>query len=139
LPIIAGFLLKKKSKLFILFTLTIVYAIILFVAGNINSALLIALLFVLFSSVDDIFLPLEDSLTNEFIKEDRAAMLSAKSMVTSLASIIGAPIAGLLLNLITYKQALLLSGLLIFVLPIIYLSVRQKIKMGQNSISAPTE
>jgi predicted MFS family arabinose efflux permease len=138
LPLIAQFLLKKKSKLFVLFMSAIGYAILLFAAGKINTALIIAVLFVFFSSIDEIFLPLEESLTNEFIEnKQRAAILSIKSVIESLASIIGAPIAGLLLGLITEKQAFLLSGFLILVLPLIYFSIRKKqispkIKLGQE-------
>lgn len=129
LPFAAEFLLKKKSKLFILFFLALGYALLLFVAGKINSALLIATLFILFSSIDEIFLPLEEALTNEFIKsENRAAILSMKSIFESLASIIGAPLAGFLLGFITAKQGFLLAGFLILALPLIYFLIRHKRK-----------
>ena len=127
LPAITQFLLKKRSKLFILFFAALGYSVLLFAAGKTNFALFIAILFVLFSSIDEIFLPLEESLTNEFIgSKHRAAVLSMKSMTESLASIIGAPVAGLLLGLITEKQAFMLSGFLILILPIIYFLVRRK-------------
>lgn len=129
LPLVAGFFLKKKSKLFILFFLALGYAILLFAAAKTNLVLFTAILFTLFSSIDEIFLPLEESLTNEFIKsENRATILSIKSMFESLASIIGAPIAGFLLGFITAKQGFLLAGFLILALPLIYFLIRHKRK-----------
>lgn len=129
LPFLAQSLLKKRSKLFILFSSAIGYSVLLFIAGKTSSALLIALLFVLFSSIDEIFLPLEEALTNEFIGSGhRAAVLSIKSMTEALASIIGAPLAGFLLGFISSSQAFMLSGFLILALPLIYLTVRRKIK-----------
>ncbi|MDD5164604.1 MAG: MFS transporter, partial [Patescibacteria group bacterium] len=128
--------LKKKSKLFILFFLALGYAILLFAAAKTSLILFTVILFTLFSSIDEIFLPLEEALTNEFVKsENRAAILSIKSMFESLASIIGAPVAGFMLGFITARQGFLLAGFLILALPLIYFSVRYKrkkleIKMG---------
>jgi len=129
LPLVAEFFLKKKSKLFILFFLALGYAILLFAAAKTSLILFTVILFTLFSSIDEIFLPLEEALTNEFIKsENRAAILSIKSMFESLASIIGAPVAGFLLGFITARQGFLLAGFLILALPLIYFSVRYKRK-----------
>ena len=90
----------------------------------------------LFSSVDEIFLPLEEALTNNFIEsKNRAAVLSVKSMVESFSSIIGAPIAGFILGVVTMRQAFILAGVLFIILPIIYFSARTKnlqIKSGQS-------
>ncbi len=137
LPIFTQWLLKKKSKLFILFSSAIAYATLLIIAGKISSALLIAFIFVLFSSIDEIFLPIEEALTNQFIdSQKRASILSLKSITEALASIIGVPIAGFLLGFISEAQALILSGFILLSLPLIYLTARnklknQKIKTGQ--------
>lgn len=129
LPLLAQWLLKKKSKLFILFSSAIGYATLLIIAGKISSALLIAFIFILFSSIDEIFLPLEEALTNQFINsQQRASVLSLKSITESLASIIGAPIAGVILGFISEAQALILSGFLILALPFVYLTARNKLK-----------
>lgn len=130
LPLVAQWLLKKKSKLFILFFSAVGYSILLIWAGKTNSILLIAVIFIIFSSIDEIFLPLEESLTNEFISSrQRAAILSVKSMTESLASIIGAPLAGYILGFISESQALILSGFLILALPLIYFIARARIKI----------
>jgi MFS family permease len=135
-PIIAGVLLKRSSKFSILFFCGLCYSALLFVAGSFGNKILAGLIFVLFSSVDEIFLPLEEALTNNFIEsKNRAAVLSVKSMVESFSSIIGAPIAGFVLGVVTMRQAFILAGVLFIILPIIYFSARTKnlqIKSGQS-------
>lgn len=126
-PIIAGVLLKRGSKFSILLFCGLCYSALLFVVGSFGSKILAGLIFVLFSSVDEIFLPLEEALMNNFIEsKNRAAVLSVKSMVESLSSIIGAPVAGFVLGVITMRQAFILAGALFIILPVIYFSARTK-------------
>lgn len=126
-PIIAGTLLKRGSKFSILLFCGLCYSVLLFVVGSFGNKILVGLIFVLFSSIDEIFLPLEEALTNNFIEsKNRAAVLSVKSMVESLSSIIGAPVAGFVLGVITMRQAFILAGVLFIILPVIYFSARAK-------------
>lgn len=134
LPIVAGTLLKKRSKFSILLFCGLCYSALLFIAGSFGNIILLSLIFVLFSSIDEIFLPLEEALTNNFIEsKNRAATLSVKSIVESLSSIIGAPVAGFVLGVITMRQAFIFAGVLFLILPVIYFLAKvrnSKIKSG---------
>lgn len=127
LPIIIEKILNYKSKFSIITSTLFVYAGLLLLVGFIDKILLLIVIFILLSSAEEIFLPLEESLTNSYIKnQNRATVLSIKSMVESLASIIGGPFAGFILGVISSRQAIFLSGLLFLFLPIIYLIIKNR-------------
>lgn len=127
IPFVTERLLKYKSKLYILFFTTLVYAMLLIFVGSINIAFLIILIFVLFTSAEEIFFPLEDALTNFYIEsKNRATVLSFKSIVESLASIIGGPVAGYLLGILSLRQAIAFSGMVLLIIPALYLMIKVK-------------
>jgi len=127
IPFVTERLLKYKSKLYVLFFTMLVYAILLIFVGFINLYLLIILVFVLFNSAEEIFLPLEDALTNFYLEsKNRATILSFKSMVESFASIIGGPVAGYLLDILSLRQAIVFSGAILLTIPVLYSVIRSR-------------
>ncbi|OGG91955.1 hypothetical protein A3H03_02260 [Candidatus Kuenenbacteria bacterium RIFCSPLOWO2_12_FULL_42_13] len=129
IPIITQAILKRKNKISLILASAICYAVLLFAAGSINSIAALAVIFIFFNSLDEIFLPLEESLINEFIQnQQRATVLSIKSMVESLAAIIGAPLAGLVAGAIIGPKVFMISGILILLCSVIYFFVWNKIK-----------
>lgn len=126
-PFVVEFFLKKKDKLTILLAVSTVYSILLLAIGLTNKALLIMVIFVFFNSMEEILLPLRESLTNSYIcTKNRATVLSIKSIVENSASIIGGPIAGLLLKVVDLRQALISSGCLLLIVPFIFLTLKKK-------------
>lgn len=111
-PLLVELILKKKNKLVVLLSMMTLYAILMLSVGTTSSLIVIATIFVLFNSVEDIFLPIEDALTNLYVTSaNRATILSIKSSIVAIASLIGGPIAGYLLGIISQKQSLVLSGI----------------------------
>lgn len=130
IPFFIEIMLKKKDKLLILFAASLAYAFLLFAIGFTDKVLLILIIFILFTSMEEILLPLKDALINSYIQsKNRATVLSLKSMIECLASIIGGPIAGLLLNVISLKQALVLSGFLLLTIPFIFFILKRNKEM----------
>ncbi|TSC95371.1 MAG: major facilitator superfamily protein [Parcubacteria group bacterium Athens1014_10] len=127
LPLFIEKLLKKKSRLSILLFIMAAYAFLLMSLGFISGSLIIAAIFILFSSIEEIFVPLEESLVNFYISsKNRATVLSAKSVIESFSSIIGGPIAGLVLITFSLRQSIVLSGFLLLSLPLIYSFLKNK-------------
>lgn len=126
-PLIMGKILKDESRLSILLATTLVYAIALILAGLYSSLLFISIIFVVTYNLEEIIQPLEDSVLNRHIQSKiRATALSLKSVVMSLASIIGAPIAGYTLGILSAQKALVFSGLLFMIIPLVYSLVRKR-------------
>ena len=138
IPIITQAILKRKNKISLILASAICYAVLLFAAGSINSIAALAVIFIFFNSLDEIFLPLEESLINEFIQnQQRATVLSIKSMVESLAAIIGAPLAGLVAGAIIGPKVFMISGILILLCSVIYFFVGNKIKRPEATSFRP--
>ena len=127
IPFIVGKLLKfhKKEKilawnilwLWLLFTLIAVISV----------PLAIITIFVLGSLMEEIYLPLEEALFHEHVPSKiRATTFSIRSMIESLASIVGWPIAGVLLWIISLSQWIFLSWILLILLSFIYFSFIKK-------------
>ena len=118
-PLIAERILKFRNKLSLIIITLLVYTLLLLLVGLTSKALFLLIIFTLFTGLEDIFLPLEGALTNFYIhNQNRATILSIKSMIESLASIVGGPFAGLVLSSIPKKEALVFSGLLLLFLPV---------------------
>ena len=120
-PLVVEKILKYKSKFTLLITTTLIYAVSLILAAMMNKAIFIVILFVVVYNLEEIIEPIEEALTNKYIEsKTRATALSLKSVFVSLASILGGPLAGYLLGIVTLGGALLISGLIFLIIPIIY-------------------
>ncbi len=121
LPNVANVFIKDKHKKFTMIALALFYSLLLFGAGLIGTQWLIVAIFIIFSSLDEVFLPLEEVITNEQIpNHHRASVLSAKSTVTSLAGIIGGLIAGIIADHFSNAYTLIISGVILLILPVLY-------------------
>ena len=134
--IISPFIIEKvldyKSKLEILFGTLLVYGLLLSALYFVEMRLFLVVLFVMFSNLEEIFSPIEEALVNSYIKwKNRATILSIRSMVTSLSSIIWWPLAWWLLWVITLRQSLIFSGVLIILLSFLYLKIHKHEKKAR--------
>ena len=134
IPFIAERILKiKKNPTSIIFWVCIWFSALLLFSGLTHSVILIISLFVIYNIIDDLILPIEETITNKSLeKKKRATLLSIKSMVESLSSIIWGPLAWLLLGYITLSQWLIVWAWLIILMGVIYNRVwffHQKQKM----------
>lgn len=121
-PIIIANLLPKNKQFAGLIITSLFYAMLLIAAGLLGQIFVIAAIFVIVSGLEEIYLPLEETITNYIIEnKHRATLLSAKSVVESLSSIIGGPLAGLIIILIGKQPSILLSGILFIFIPLCYL------------------
>ncbi len=129
LPLLINILSKKRSKTQIMTYTAITYGLLLLSLWFINITLFLIVVFVVWNLIEDILLPLEESLTNEYIKwQNRATILSIKSMVESSAWIIWWPIVWVLLWIISLKIWLIISWWLFLLLAIVYFYVGRKEK-----------
>jgi|GEM_PF-1155572 len=126
-PLLVEKLLQYRSKYTVLITTTIIYGLALLLAAIFSKPLFVIILFMLTYNLEEVIEPLEEAITNSYIKSKvRATALSLKSVIISLASIVGGPIAGYLLGVISMQSALLLSGFLFLAIPVIYIVARRK-------------
>jgi predicted MFS family arabinose efflux permease len=121
-PIIIGKIIPRNKHLSGLIIVSVFYAILLIFAGLLGQIFVLAAIFVIISSLEEIYLPLEETVINVFAKSGhRATLLSVKSVVESLSSIVGGPLAGLIIILVGKQTSILLSGILFTLIPICYL------------------
>jgi len=129
LPLLMNLLLKKRNKSQIMTYTAITYGLLLLSLWFINITLFLIVVFVIGNLIEDILLPLEESLTNEYIKwQNRATILSIKSMFESAAGIVWWPLVGVLLWVMSLKTWLIISRRLFLCLSIVYLYVGRKNK-----------
>lgn len=129
-PLIAEKVLQYRSKYAVLIATTIAYGSALLLAAAFSKPLFIIMIFMLTYNLEEVIEPLEETITNDYIKSKvRATALSLKSVVVSLASIIGGPLAGYLLGFISMRSALFLSGILFLIIPVTYLLARKRAKI----------
>lgn len=121
-PLVAEKVLKfKNNPTNIIFWVCLGFATLLLFSSISTSIILLVSLFVLYNFIDDFILPIEETITNRTLdKKRRSTLLSIKSMVESLSSIIGWPLAGILLWYITLSQWLLVWAWLIVLMWVIY-------------------
>lgn len=121
-PLIAEKVLKfKKNPTNIIFWVCLGFASLLLFSSVSLPVILIVSLFVIYNFIDDFILPIEETITNRTLdKTKRSTLLSIKSMVESLSSIIGWPLAGILLWYITLSQWLLVWAWLIILMWVVY-------------------
>lgn len=124
-PFIAEKILKtKKNPTNIVLWICLWFSALLLFSSSSSSIIIIVTLFVLYSFIDDILLPIEETITNKVLdKWKRSTLLSIKSMVENLSSIIWWPIAWLLLWYITLSQWLIVGAWLVILMWIIYMTV----------------
>jgi len=127
-PLIAEKILKKQknSMLYILWT-CIWMAILLLISSISSSVILIIGIFVIYNFIDDFILPIDETITNKVAEKSRkSTILSTKSMVENLASIVWWPLAWLLLGYISYSQWLLTAAGLMVLMWIVYFLTQKK-------------
>lgn len=133
-PIIIGKIIPRSKQLLGLIVISIFYAILLVFAGLLGQIFVLAAIFVIVSGFEEMYLPLEETVTNIFVESGhRATLLSIKSVVESLSSIIGGPLAGLIIILVGKQTSILLSGILFALIPICYLFAYNKNKKAVTS------
>ncbi|MFA5748097.1 MAG: MFS transporter [Candidatus Absconditabacterales bacterium] len=121
IPFVVGKILKFHKKEKILAWSIVGLSILFILIGIISIPLVIIAVFVLGNLIEEVYLPLEEALMHEHVPSKiRATTFSIKSMIESLASIIGGPIAGVLLGIISLQQGIALSGILLLFLAGIY-------------------
>lgn len=121
-PLIAEKVLKlKKNPTNIILGVCLWFSSLLLFSSLSSSIILIVSLFVLYNFIDDFILPIEETITNRTLdKKKRSTLLSIKSMVESMSSIIWWPLAGILLWYITLSQWLIVWAGMIIIMGMIY-------------------
>ena len=81
---------KKKNSPLVLGVSLLLFVGILILAGLSSSITMLICLYVIYNFIDDIIFPIDELLTNQLISaEKRATVLSMKSVVENLSSILG--------------------------------------------------
>ncbi|MDR0651212.1 MAG: hypothetical protein LBG59_07645 [Candidatus Peribacteria bacterium] len=84
---------KRKNPALVLGSVVGVFALFLLIVGMYSSLLTIVIAYFLYSIIDTIIFPIDTMLANSMIEpKKRATMISIKSVIENLASIIGAPL-----------------------------------------------
>ena len=81
---------KKKNSSLVLGVSLLLFVGILIFAGLTSSITMLICLYIIYNFIDDIIFPVDELLTNQLISaEKRATVLSMKSVVENLSSILG--------------------------------------------------
>ena len=81
---------KKKNSPLVLGVSLLLFVGILILAGLSSSITVLIFLYIIYNFIDDIIFPVDELLTNQLISaEKRATVLSMKSVVENLSSILG--------------------------------------------------
>jgi len=81
---------KKKNSPLVLGGSLLLFVGILIFAGLTSSITVLICLYIIYNFIDDIIFPVDELLTNQLISaEKRATLLSMKSVVENLSSILG--------------------------------------------------
>jgi hypothetical protein len=81
---------KKKNSPLVLGVSLLLFVGILILAGLSSSITVLICLYIIYNFIDDIIFPVDELLTNQLISaEKRATVLSMKSVVENLSSILG--------------------------------------------------
>jgi len=81
---------KKKNSPLVLGVSLLLFVGILILAGLSSSITVLIFLYIIYNFIDDIIFPVDELLTNQLISaEKRATLLSMKSVVENLSSILG--------------------------------------------------
>ena len=87
---LAKVLKKKKNSPLVLGGSLLLFVGILILAGLSSSITVLICLYIIYNFIDDIIFPIDELLTNQLISaEKRATVLSMKSVVENLSSILG--------------------------------------------------
>ena len=134
-PLISKLFLKKnKEKIFLITVSFLVLIYGLLVLSSNFLGLLLVLAFAGYFLVD-MQHPVQETYFNKFIPSKmRATIISIKSMVISLATIIGAPLAGFVVDKFGGKIAVFIFGLSMMPIIVLYLLIDEfkKIKKSEN-------
>lgn len=118
---------KRKNSALVLSSILGIFSVLLVVAGRYSSLLAIVTMYLLYSFIDDVIFPIDSMLTNKLIEANkRATVLSIKSVIENLSSIIGAPLMGRILWYISFSQGLYFAGGLMLVIVIMYFIIWKK-------------
>lgn len=126
IPLAAKNILRKKTSIYLIVLSLLLTAFAFIAGGSMNNIVIIAILFIVSVSMEDVYLPLEESLTNKLINNSsiRATLLSTKTMLLSIASIVGSIIGGLFIYHTSQSFVLIVSGVLVLVSVILYLTIK---------------
>jgi len=81
---------KKKNSSLVLGSSLLIFVGILIFAGLTSSITILIIFYMIYNFIDDIIFPVDELLTNQLISaEKRATVLSMKSVVENLSSILG--------------------------------------------------
>ena len=122
-PLIAEKILRvRKNPINIIFGICLWFSILLLVSSISTSIIFIIALFVVYSFIDDILLPIDETVTNRILeKKKRSTLLSIKSMIINLSSIIWWPLAWFILWYISLSQWLFVGAGLILIVWLTYM------------------
>lgn len=118
---------KKQNSPLVLWILLLFFVAILIFAWLINSFYILIILYIVYNFIDDIIFPVDELLTNQLIAPTkRATILSMKSVIENLSSIIGWPLVWWILWYLTFSQGLILSAILLLSISLIYLLLSKR-------------
>lgn len=81
---------KKKNSPLVLGVSLLLFVGILILAGLSSSITVLIIFYIIYNFIDDVIFPVDELLTNQLISaEKRATLLSMKSVVENLSSILG--------------------------------------------------
>ena len=81
---------KKKNSPLVLGVSLVLFVGILIFAGLTSSITMLIFLYIIYNFIDDIIFPIDELLTNQLISAEKGAtVLSMKSVVENLSSILG--------------------------------------------------
>ncbi len=121
IPFIIGKIMKFHKKEKILAWIMVLLWILFISIWIISIPLAVIAVFVLGNLIEEVYIPLEESLMHDQIPSKiRATTFSIKSMIESLASIIWWPVAGVLLWIISLQEWIAISWILLLFLAGIY-------------------
>ncbi len=127
LPLFLEQRLSRYRKESIIAYSMLLFAIGFLLVGIIHNPIIIAIIFILANTIEQFFLPMEEALLHEHTPSKiRATMFSVKSMIESLAGIVGWPVAGILLWIISLQTGICISWTLILIIGIIYFFLKKR-------------
>lgn len=122
LPLLINkFTTTKKNQSKILILGLFFFFLILIITSFTSSMIWVIICYICYSFIDDLIFPLDDTLTNQILPSDKkATLLSMKSVINNLFSLIGAPIIGSIVWLFTFQIWFHISWLLLLCIITIY-------------------
>ncbi|MFH1454725.1 MAG: MFS transporter [bacterium] len=123
LPLIINKIQNNKKRNTVIVIVSLLFAILLFVAGFNISLITLALIFIIMNVLESVVVPLDDSIFASNVENTSlsATIFSMRSAIVSIASIIGAPIAGFILDKYGFRSSYLIYSIFLVIIPMVYI------------------